>query len=106
MSDVPASDPAVTADYVAMTPEEIADLIRRLDEAADPSNPYTDVPWWWDAPDRGGPAQLLREAANALEAILRKMCDDASVGHIEFDADGRPRYAPKGEHSDGPECGA
>lgn len=94
-------NPEHIADTVVMTPEEIVDLIRRLDEAADPQNPYSDVPWWWDQPDRGGPAQLLKEAADALQAILRKMCDDASVGHIEFDPDGRPVYVPKGEQIDG-----
>lgn len=47
----------------------MSDLPERLREAADPTSPYRDVPWWWDVPDRGGPALLLREAADDLERM-------------------------------------
>lgn len=47
----------------------MTDLVTRLREAADPTSPYVDTPWWWDSPDKGGPAPLLREAAAELERL-------------------------------------
>ncbi len=46
---------------------DISDLVARLREAADPTID-NDNPWWWDCPDKGGPAQLLRDAADAFES--------------------------------------
>ncbi len=56
---------------VGYSSRDLADLVARLREAADPTSNYDDTPWWWDCPDRGGPAQLLREAANAIEEIRK-----------------------------------
>jgi len=46
---------------------DISDLVSRLREAADPTI-YNDNPWWWDCPEKGGPAPLLREAADAFDS--------------------------------------
>jgi hypothetical protein len=48
----------------------LLNLIARLREQADWQ---PDSPWWWDAPEKGGPGGptgILREAADALESLL------------------------------------
>ncbi len=52
--------------------KDLSDLVCRLREAADPSI-YDDTPWWWDCPERGGPAQLLREAADVIEERMNDL---------------------------------
>jgi hypothetical protein len=47
--------------------QNLSDLVIKLREAADPNSIFYDRPWWWDCSDRGGPSQLLFEAANAIE---------------------------------------
>ncbi len=53
--------------YVGYSSRDLANLVSRLREAEDLASTYSDTPWWWDGPGRGGLAQLLREAANVIE---------------------------------------
>ncbi len=46
---------------------DISDLVARLREAADPTTDIN-VPWWWNCPEKGGPAGLLRDAADVFES--------------------------------------
>lgn len=64
------TDPAQIADTGRMTPEQIRDLVARLRGAAEGESPFSDTPWWWDSDEKGGPASILREAADALESLL------------------------------------
>ncbi len=52
---------------VRYSSQNLSDLVTKLREAANVESIVYDRPWWWDCPDRGGPSQLLFEAANAIE---------------------------------------
>lgn len=64
--------------YFRYSSQDLSDLVARLREMADPTATYIDTPWWWDSPDRGGPAQLLREAANVIEECCKAKSKEIS----------------------------
>lgn len=71
---------------------DISDLVSRLREAADPTID-TDNPWWWNSPETGGPAGLLRDAADAFESP--NMIDLALYALMRIQQDHENHLYPK-----------
>jgi hypothetical protein len=65
----------------------MADLVSRLRGAADSTDlDFADPPWWWDVPERGGPAPLLREAADEIMRLTTLLAE----GHGQTSTEEEP----------------